>query len=68
MNFDLELKAVLERSMTPPNFPIDFFQTNSKKEITTINESNIILIESGVTKPVIKNRFLDKIFLKTQPW
>jgi len=64
LNFDNELKLVLERSMTPPNFPINFFQTNSIKEITTLKESHIILIEKDDAKPVLKNRFLDKPIIK----
>jgi len=61
INFDNELQLVLERSMAPPNFPIDFFQTNSMKKIHTINDSNEIVIDSVTNKVILYNKFHDKV-------
>ncbi len=61
LNFGEELKVVLERSMTPPNFPIDFFQTNSLKKIYTVKEDNIIIIDSKDSSAKVYNRYHDSI-------
>lgn len=60
-NFGDELQVVLERSMTPPNFPIDLFHSNSIKEISTIKENNIILLDEKEQKPKVLNKFFDKV-------
>jgi phosphoribosyl 1,2-cyclic phosphodiesterase len=59
INFADELRTVLERSMTPPNFPIDLPSTNSIKEYATIGESNIILYQSGERSPQLLNKSRD---------
>ena len=61
INFGSELKLVLERSMTPPNFPIDFFQTNSMKKMYTINDSNEIVINSKTGDVTLLNKYHDKV-------
>jgi len=61
INFGSELKLVLERSMTPPNFPIDFFQTNSMKKIYTVNDSNEIVINSKTGDVTLYNKYHDKV-------
>jgi ribonuclease BN (tRNA processing enzyme) len=63
-NFGNELNITLERSMIPPNFPIDFYHANSIKQITTIKENNIILLDTKVTTPKLLNRYRDKPELK----
>jgi phosphoribosyl 1,2-cyclic phosphodiesterase len=60
-NFGEELQLVLERSMTPPNFPIDLFHSNSIKEISNVKENNIILLDEDEQKPEVLNKFFDKI-------
>ena len=61
INFGNELQLVIERSITPPNFPIDFFQTNSMKKIHTVNDSNEIIIDSSTDEVTLYNKFHDKI-------
>lgn len=63
-NFGAELSLVLERSMIPPNFPVDFFHSNSMKNITTIKENNLILLDAYNKTPLLLNRYLDKLELK----
>ncbi len=64
-NYGGELAVVLERAMTPPNFPIDFDSSNSVKEIKTVKENVIIMFEDHLnTKPIILNKFMDKVELK----
>jgi phosphoribosyl 1,2-cyclic phosphodiesterase len=64
-NFGDELAVVLERAMIPPNFPIDFYYSNSLKDITTVKENNIIVFEDHLhTNPTILNKFMDKVDLK----
>jgi phosphoribosyl 1,2-cyclic phosphodiesterase len=59
-NFDEELRTVLERAMMPPNFPIDFHHSHSVKEITTIKENNVVLLDTENPKPLLFNKFLDR--------
>jgi len=59
LNFDSELQTVLERSMTPPNFPIDLRSSNSIKQFSTIGEQNLILFHLPETTPILVNRFQD---------
>jgi ribonuclease BN (tRNA processing enzyme) len=61
MNFGEELGEVLERSITPPNFPINFHQANAEKRIRTIYEYNLILLDTDDPVPVLKNRFMDAV-------
>ncbi|KPJ89618.1 MAG: hypothetical protein AMS17_01170 [Spirochaetes bacterium DG_61] len=56
-NFGEELCCVLERSMIPPNFPIDLYSSNSVKNITTIRENNILLINKKDKTPKVLNKF-----------
>jgi len=60
MGFSDELKVVLERSMTPPNFPIDLYNTNSVKNVTEIRENNIVQLDSNNKTPIIINKYHDK--------
>lgn len=60
-NFGDELQVVLERSMTPPNFPVDFYHSNSIKDITTVKENNVILLDAANQKPQLLNKFFDTI-------
>ena len=61
LNFGNELHRVLEQSMTPPNFPIDFHLSNSVKNITTIKENNIIIIDPDKKIPRLVNTHLEKV-------
>ncbi len=63
-SFGNELSVTLERSMIPPNFPIDFYHANSTKNITTIKENNIILLDTSNKTPKLLNRYLEKAELK----
>jgi phosphoribosyl 1,2-cyclic phosphodiesterase len=56
-NFGDELNTVLERSMKPPNFPIDFYSVQSVKNITTLKENNLVMLESHMQTPRIINKF-----------
>ena len=60
LNFNEELDKVLERSMAQPSFPIDFDSSSSVKNISTVKENNIILLDTEVKKPRIINTFHDK--------
>ncbi len=60
-NFGDELAVVLERSMIPPNFPVDFYHSNSIKEITSIKENNIIVFNPPDPTPHVINRFRDTV-------
>jgi phosphoribosyl 1,2-cyclic phosphodiesterase len=62
--FGNELSITLERSMIPPNFPVDFYHANSVKEITTIKENNILLLDPKVPTPRCLNRYHEKPELK----
>jgi ribonuclease BN (tRNA processing enzyme) len=64
MNFGGELGSVLERSITPPNFPINFHQTNSEKRIHTIYDNHLILLDTDEPVPVLKNKFMDPLETK----
>jgi phosphoribosyl 1,2-cyclic phosphodiesterase len=64
MNFGGELGSVLERSITPPNFPINFHQANSEKRIHTIYDNNLILLDSEEPVPALKNKFMDHVETK----
>ena len=57
--FGEELCCVLERSMVPPNFPIDLYSSSAVKNITTIHENNIILLDAKQRAPKLMNRFHD---------
>jgi len=59
-NFNNELQVVLEQSMIPPNFPIDFFHSNSIKNIATIKENNIIVLDTDDRTPRLLNKFYEK--------
>jgi phosphoribosyl 1,2-cyclic phosphodiesterase len=59
-NFDGELTMALERSMMPPNFPVDFHHPNSVKNLTTIKENNLILLKANANTPTLLNKFFDK--------
>lgn len=63
-SFGNELSVTLERSMIPPNFPIDFYHANSTKNITTIKENYIILLDTSNKTPKLLNRDLEKAELK----
>ncbi len=63
-NFNNELQVVLERSMIPPNFPIDFFHSNSIKNITTIKESNTIVLDTNDRTPKLLNKYFEKAEVK----
>jgi ribonuclease BN (tRNA processing enzyme) len=58
-NFGEELSIVLERSMKPPNFPIDFTKVQSVKNITTLNENNFVILDSHMQTPMVLNKFKD---------
>jgi phosphoribosyl 1,2-cyclic phosphodiesterase len=63
-NFNNELQVVLERSMIPPNFPIDFFHSNSIKTIETIKENNVILLDVKDRTPKLINKYYEKANVK----
>ena len=63
-NFGCELECVLDRTMTPPNFPIGMHQAVSEKRITSIYDNHVILLDASNPEPQLKNRFLDKIEAK----
>ena len=63
-NFGEELNRVLERSMAPSNFPIDLFSTNSLKNITTLKENHIILLDTKNKTPKLINKSLEKPEIK----
>jgi len=63
-NFENELTVTLERSMIPPNFPVDFYHSNSVKEITTIKENNLVLLDSKNPVPKTVNRYFDQVNVK----
>jgi len=58
-NFGEELGTVLERSMKPPNFPIDFSNVQSVKNVTTLNENNLVILDSYVQTPMVINKYKD---------
>ncbi len=58
-NFNEELSCVLERSMTPPNFPINLHSANSVKNITTIEENHIIILDTKNKTPRMLNKFFE---------
>lgn len=60
-NFGDELETVLERSMEPPNFPVTFQESHSVKEVTTIKESSVVLLDREDPKPRLYNSFLDQV-------
>jgi len=60
LNFNEELDKVLERSMAQPSFPIDFDSSSSVKNISTVKENSIILLDTEDKKPRIINTFHDK--------
>lgn len=63
-NFGNELSITLERSMIPPNFPVDFYHSNSVKSTETIKENNIILLETKNPTPKTINRYHEKAVIK----
>jgi len=63
-NFQDELSVTLERSMIPPNFPVDFYHSNSIKEITTIKENNLVLLDTKSPVPKVVNRYFDQVTVK----
>jgi phosphoribosyl 1,2-cyclic phosphodiesterase len=63
-NFGGELADALERSITPPNFPINFHQANSEKRIHTVYDNNIVVLDAADHLPVLKNRFSDTVDMK----
>ncbi len=60
LEFGEELRDVLERSMTPPNFPVDIQSSNSIKQYETIGENHLIIFNLPDPKPVLINKFHDK--------
>lgn len=60
-NFGGELSVTLERSMVPPNFPIDFYHSNSIKEVTTIKENNLIVISPDKKTIKLFNKYQDRV-------
>ncbi|RKY03122.1 MAG: MBL fold metallo-hydrolase [Spirochaetes bacterium] len=60
-NFGGELSVTLERSMIPPNFPIDFYHSNSVKEVETIKENNMIIISPDSKTPKLINKFQNEV-------
>ena len=46
--------------MSQPSFPIDFDSSSSVKNISTVKENNIILLDTEDKKPRIINTFHDK--------
>ncbi len=63
-NFGEELNTVLERSMKPPNFPINFSSVQSVKNITTLKENNIVLLDVNNPNPKVINKFVNKPAIK----
>jgi len=63
-NFGSDLTVVLEKSMIPPNFPIDLYQSNSVKNISTVKENTIIVLDSKNKKPQLFNKYFDKFDVK----
>jgi ribonuclease BN (tRNA processing enzyme) len=63
-NFGEELNTVLERSMKPPNFPINFTSVQSVKNITTLKENHIVLLDVKNPTPKIINKALNKPDIK----
>jgi ribonuclease BN (tRNA processing enzyme) len=63
-NFGNELIISLERSMIPPNFPVDFYHSNSLKSTQTVKESNIILFDTRDPTPRVINRYHERVTLK----
>jgi phosphoribosyl 1,2-cyclic phosphodiesterase len=59
LNFDSELQTVLERSMTPPNFPVDLRNAGCTKQFSTIGEQHLVLFHLPKTTPILVNRFQD---------
>ena len=63
-NFGMELDTILESSMKPPNFPIHLSTAQSVKNVTTLNENNIILLDANKQTPRMINTFFEKPDLK----
>jgi ribonuclease BN (tRNA processing enzyme) len=63
-NFGNELNITLERSMIPPNFPVDFYHSTSVKCVKTIKENNIILLDTKDLTPRTINRYHEKAAIK----
>lgn len=63
-NFGNELSITLERSMIPPNFPVDFYHSNSVKSTETVKESNIILFDTKDPTPSLINLYHEKATVK----
>jgi phosphoribosyl 1,2-cyclic phosphodiesterase len=59
LDFGKELGAVLEQSMTPPNFPVDLRSASSIKRYETINENHLILFQPPDPEPKLINKALD---------
>jgi phosphoribosyl 1,2-cyclic phosphodiesterase len=59
LGFGEELKVALERSMMPPNFPIDLHHANSVKQFDTIGEHNLILFQLPDSHPQLVNKLQD---------
>lgn len=59
LEFGEELRIVLERSMTPPNFPVDIQSASSIKRYETIGENHLILYQLPDPKPNLINKFHD---------
>ncbi|HEB30332.1 MAG TPA: MBL fold metallo-hydrolase [Spirochaetes bacterium] len=64
LNFNEELHKVLEKSMAPPNFPIDFDSSSSVKNINTVKENSVILLDTDDKKPQNINIFHNKPEIK----
>jgi phosphoribosyl 1,2-cyclic phosphodiesterase len=60
-NFGDALETVLERSMEPPHFPITFQESPSVKEVTTIKENNVVLLDRVDPTPHLYSTRLDQI-------
>ncbi|MBN2322692.1 MAG: MBL fold metallo-hydrolase [Spirochaetes bacterium] len=60
-NFSGELSVTLERSMIPPNFPVDFYHSNSIKDISTIKENNLLILDTKNPVPKAVNRYFDGV-------
>jgi phosphoribosyl 1,2-cyclic phosphodiesterase len=64
LNFNDELDMVLQRVMTPPSFPIDFETSSSVKNISTIQENSVLMLDAGNKKPKVINPFHKKPEIK----
>ena len=57
--FERDLEEILARTMLPPNFPVGLTELPALKEISTVRETEAILIDPETGKAELRNRFHD---------